>query len=216
MFAGLCTRRWPRHQIYRIMKNVDIKTPTGVLYSSWKRRLCLRKNVKQCSHLLMNIEGCTKLMCLTNHNRNLQTDNVPVLTDVHNAVNIYHGNPNINLCRYYNTVSMEDIPAVSESQIRKTLKSYGLNFVDGFTCLVIECPVCLQHVKRRTGKMYVNKVTGKVLTLVKCLVQHLKYFLHSIESIQGIFHRNSIFKCSKEIDPYGFVIITNFKSFLRS
>jgi hypothetical protein len=92
---------------------------------------------------------------------------VPVLTDVHNAVNIYHGNPTIHLYRYYNAVSMEDIPTVSESQIRKTLKSYGLNFVDGFTCLVTECPVCLQHDKRRTGRMYVNKVTGKMLTVVR-------------------------------------------------
>lgn len=166
MFAGLCTRRWPRHQTYRIMKNIDIKTPTGVLYSSWKRGLFL-SDVIQCPHLLMNIQGYTKIMCLTNHNTNLQTDYVPVLRDVHGAVNIYHGNPNINLCRYYNTVSMEDVPVVSESQIRKTLKSYGLNFVDGFTCLVIECPVCLQHVKKRTGRIYVNKVTGKVLTLVK-------------------------------------------------
>jgi hypothetical protein len=167
MFAGLYTRRYSRHQTCELMEIIDIKIPTGVLYSNWKRGLLLSKNVIQCSHLLMSIQGYTKLMCLTNHNKNLQTDYMPLLTDVHNAVNTYHGNPTINLCRYYNTVSMEDISAVSESQIRKTLKSYGLNFVDGFTCLVAECPVCLQHVKRRTGRMYVNKVTGKVLTLVK-------------------------------------------------
>jgi hypothetical protein len=102
-------------------------------------------------------------MCLTNHNKSLETKYVPDLTELHNSLNVYHGNPSIYLCRYYNTVSMEDIPAVSESQIRKALKSYGLNFVDGFTCLIIECPVCLQNVKRRIGRMYINKVTGKVL-----------------------------------------------------
>jgi hypothetical protein len=76
---------------------------------------------------------------------------------------------------------MEDIPTVSESQIRKALKSYGLNFVDGFTCLVIECPVCLQNAKKRSGRMYINKVTGKVFMLVcmKGSLQHLKYFFHS-------------------------------------
>jgi hypothetical protein len=166
MFAGFCTHR-PSHQTCGRTKNIDIKIPTGVLYSNWERGMFLSKNVIQCSHLLINIQGYTKLMCLANLNKHLQTDYVPVLTDVHSAVNIYHENRNINLCRYYNTVSMEDIPAVSESQIRKTLRSYGLDFVDGFTCLVIECPVCLQHVKRRTGGMYVNKVTGKVPTLVK-------------------------------------------------
>jgi hypothetical protein len=111
MFSGLC-RRCPRHQTYRIMKNFDKKMPIGVLYSDWKRGLFLSKNVTKCSHLLMNIQGYRKLMCHANHNKRLETDYVPVLTDVHNAVNIYHGNPNINLCRY-NTVSVEDIPAVS-------------------------------------------------------------------------------------------------------
>jgi hypothetical protein len=61
---------------------------------------------------------------------------------------------------------MEEIPAVSESQIRKTLKGYGLSFVDGYTCLVIECPICLEHLKSKIGRMYINKVTGKVFILI--------------------------------------------------
>jgi hypothetical protein len=163
MFAGLCTRRYPRHETHRIMKNIDIKMMTGVIYFDWKRELFLNKNIIRCSHLLLSIQGYTKLVCLTNHNKSVETNYVPDLTELHNSVNVYHGNPSIYLCRYYNTVSKEDIPAVSESQIKKALKSYGLNFVDGFTCLVIECPVCLQNVKRRIGRMYINKVTGKVL-----------------------------------------------------
>ncbi|GFG33037.1 hypothetical protein Cfor_10752 [Coptotermes formosanus] len=69
-------------------------------------------------------------------------------------------NPDRTFRRCYNMLNMEEIPAVSESQIRKTLKGYGLNFVDGFTCLIIECPICLQHVKTKIGRMYINKVTG--------------------------------------------------------
>jgi hypothetical protein len=163
MFAGLCTRRYARHETYRIMKNFDIKMTTGVIYSDLKRELLLSKNIIRYSHLLLSIQRYTKLVCLTNHNKSLETYYVPVLTELHNSKNICHGNPNIYLCRNYNTMSMEDIPAVSESQIRKALKSHGVNFVDGFTCLVIECPVCLQNDKRRTGRMYINKVTGKVL-----------------------------------------------------
>jgi hypothetical protein len=73
---------------------------------------------------------------------------------------------------------MDEIPPVSESQIRKTIKGYGLNFVDGFTCLAIECPICQQDVKSKLGRMYINKVTGKVFIPIKVLHFSVLYFTY--------------------------------------
>jgi hypothetical protein len=127
----------------------------------------------------MNLQGYKGLVYLTCYSKSLQTDYQSVLSEVLNTVNTYQSNPNRTLRRCYNTLNMEEIPAVSESQIRKMLKGYGLNFVDGFTNLVIECPICLQHDKSKIGKLYINKVTGKVFILIKVLqfsVLYLTYF----------------------------------------
>lgn len=160
MFGRLYIHRYHVHQTIGIMKNVDIKIQS---YCDHKLGLFLCKNGINCSRIFTNIQGYRRLMWFTCHSRHLQMDYVPLLKEVHNAVNKYHGSQNRTFYRYYNTVSIEDVPAVSESQIRKTLKGYGFNFVDGFTCLVIDCPICLQKDKSQVGRMYINKVTGKYL-----------------------------------------------------
>lgn len=119
------------------------------------------------SHVLMNLQGCRGLMYDTCYSKNLQTDYHSLLSEVLNTMNTCHSSSYRTLHRCYNTLDVDEIPPVSESQIRKTIKGYGLNFVDGFTCLVIECPICQQHVKSKIGRMYINKVTGKVFILIK-------------------------------------------------
>lgn len=187
MFGRLHMYRYHVHPTIGIMKNVDIKMCS---YCYHKPRLFLSKSVINCSRISMNIQGYRGLMCLTCQGKSLQTDYLSVLKEVHNAVNKYHGSLNRTLYRYYNTVSTEDIPSVSESQIRKTLKGYGLHFVDGFTCLVTECPICPQQVKSKIGKMYINKVTGKYLYWSKyhTLISRLKCVVQYKLSIKSINH----------------------------
>jgi hypothetical protein len=167
MFAPLRIRPWPLHQTGRIMNTFDKRMHCCIIYSHRKPRLFPSKNIIKFSHVLMNIQGYGGLMYDTCYAKSLQTDYQSVFSEVLNTVNTYHSSRYRTLHRCYNTLSMDEVPAVSESQIRKTLKGYGLSFVDGFTCLVIECPTCQQHVKSKIGRMYINKVTGKVLVLIK-------------------------------------------------
>jgi hypothetical protein len=159
------------------MKNVEIMLHS---YCDHKPGLFLIKNVIKYSRVFMNLRGYRGLMCHTCHSRSLHTGYGSVLKEAHNALNKCHGSPSRTLYRYYNTMSIEDIPALSESQIRRTLKGYGLNFVDGFTCLVTECPICEQQIRKQIGRMYINKVTGNCSYWSKyhSLIHHLKHVLH--------------------------------------
>jgi hypothetical protein len=180
MFARPSIRPSPLYQTSGIMNTFDARMHFCIIYSHRKPRLFASKNIMKCSHVLMNLQGYRGFMYLTCYRRNLQTDYQSVLSGVLNTMNTHHSNPDRTFRRCYNMLNMEEIPAVSESQIRKTLKGYGLNFVDGFTCLIIECPICLQHVKTKIGRMYINKVTGKVFTLSKVSqfsVLYLTYFV---------------------------------------
>ena len=180
MFARLSIRPWPLHQSSGIMNTFDTRMHCCIIYSHRKPKLFPSKNIMTFSHVFMNLQSYRGLMYVTRYSKSLQTDYHSVLSEVLKTVNTCHSSRYRTLHRCYNTLNMEEIPAVSESQIRKTLKGYGLNFVDGFTCLVIECPICQQHVKSKIGRMYINKVTGKVFVLIKVprfSILHLTYVL---------------------------------------
>lgn len=166
MFARLSIRPWPLHQTSGITNTFDKRMHCCIVYSHRKPRLFPSKNIMNFSHVFMNLQGYRGLMYDTCYSKSLQTD-YQSLSEVLNTVNTHHSSRYKTLHRCYNTLNMDEIPPVSESQIRKTIKGYGLNFVDGFTCLVIECPICQQHVKSKIGRMYINKVTGKVFKLIK-------------------------------------------------
>jgi len=166
MFARHCIRPWHLYQTSGIMNTFDSRMHCCVIYSHRKSRF-QNKNAMKFSHVLMNLQGYRGLMYDTCYNKNLRTDYQPLLSEVLNTVNTCHNSRYRTLYRCYNTLNVDEIPPVSESQIRKTLRGYGLNFADGFTCLVIECPICQQHVKSKIGRMYINKVTGKVFILIK-------------------------------------------------
>jgi len=159
MFARAYGHRYPLKQTSRIMKRVGVKLHIYNFCSDQKRRLFQSKDLVKGSRVFMNVQGYRARMYLTYHNKSMEID---YLTGVHNVVNKYHNSPDRTSYQYYNTVSMGDIPSVSESEIRKTLKYYGVQVVDGFTCLITECPICPLHVKDQIGRMYINKVTGKV------------------------------------------------------
>lgn len=56
---------------------------------------------------------------------------------------------------------IEPRSTLSVSQVKKTLKSNGIPFSDGYTCLQLDCPVCsLSDSKKKKNKAFVNKMTG--------------------------------------------------------
>jgi len=167
MFARHIIRPWPLYQISGIMNTFNTRMHCYIIYSHRKPRLFPSKNTMKFSQVSMNLQGYRGLMYYTCYSRSLHADYQSLLSAVLNTVNTCHSSRYRTLHRSYNTLYMDEIPPVSESQIRKTIKGYGLSFVDGFTCLVIECPICQQHVKSKIGRMYINKVTGKVFILIK-------------------------------------------------
>lgn len=178
MFARLTIRPWPLYQNNGIMNTFDKRVHCCIIYSNLKPRLLPSKNIMKFSHVLMNLQGHRGLMYDTCYSKSLQTDYQSFLSEVLNTVNTRYSSRYRTLHRCYNTLNVDEVPPVSESQIRKTIKGYGLNFVDGFTCLVIECPICQQHVKSKIGRMYINKVTGKMFILIKVpqfIVLYLTY-----------------------------------------
>ena len=67
--------------------------------------------------------------------------------------------------RRYNTLGFEDISTVSLTEVKKMLKNNGIQFDDGFACIIIKCPVCTQKDKNNSGRIYINKITGELSLL---------------------------------------------------
>ncbi|KAF5302673.1 hypothetical protein FQA39_LY10169 [Lamprigera yunnana] len=69
--------------------------------------------------------------------------------------------PNEATKRCFNDISFEEVIDVSPSTIRKILTTHKLNYEEGYTCFIINCPVCQKNVKSmNTPKLYINKTTG--------------------------------------------------------
>ncbi|XP_024946608.1 twinkle protein, mitochondrial isoform X2 [Cephus cinctus] len=65
----------------------------------------------------------------------------------HTALRYFHGEPN------------EATPGVSVIQVKRTLKSFNVNFLEGHACIITACPVC-ETDKKKDSKVYINKTTG--------------------------------------------------------
>ncbi|XP_043286242.1 twinkle protein, mitochondrial [Venturia canescens] len=59
--------------------------------------------------------------------------------------------------RFYH--SIDDFPAISNVQIKKTLKQFNIGYQDGHACILTDCPLCAAE-KRKDSKVYINKTTG--------------------------------------------------------
>lgn len=66
--------------------------------------------------------------------------------------------------RHYNCIKSEDTLAVSLSLIKKTLKSYGILYLEGHSCLHLDCPICISVKDKSSfqGKVFINKITGNI------------------------------------------------------
>ncbi|PSN54557.1 hypothetical protein C0J52_07112 [Blattella germanica] len=62
--------------------------------------------------------------------------------------------------RYYNTLGLADVSTVSLTEIKRLLKSYGLQIDDGFACLTVSCPFCAKKNEQPSERVYINKITG--------------------------------------------------------
>ncbi|CAG9862156.1 unnamed protein product [Phyllotreta striolata] len=62
-----------------------------------------------------------------------------------------------NCFRNFNNLPT-DIPEVSKTLIKKTLKTNNVNFEEGFTCFIAPCLLC--HKCNKNAKLYINKTTG--------------------------------------------------------
>nr|CAD7438171.1 unnamed protein product [Timema bartmani] len=75
-----------------------------------------------------------------------------------------NGFNSLTLVRWYNSITIENLPCVTVSIMKKTLKICNINFEDGFTSLIIRCPFCENQIYKRdtslASKIYVNKTTG--------------------------------------------------------
>ncbi|CAG9822315.1 unnamed protein product, partial [Phaedon cochleariae] len=60
--------------------------------------------------------------------------------------------------REYNEVAVDDIPEVSTSSIKRTMRLNNVNYEEGFTCFSVPCTLCQKPLK--TTKLYINKYTG--------------------------------------------------------
>lgn len=75
--------------------------------------------------------------------------------------------PYISSYRNFKNASVDDVPCVSTSSIRKILKSSNINFEEGHTCFTTQCPICKLNAKSTLSTLYVNKTTG-VFMCPKC------------------------------------------------
>lgn len=62
--------------------------------------------------------------------------------------------------RKFNDISFEDITDISPAVIKRTLSSNNVNFEEGFTSFIINCPTCQKSTKPAQAKLYINKITG--------------------------------------------------------
>lgn len=65
--------------------------------------------------------------------------------------------------KYYNKqhlhINSEDsLLNMSVSHLKHFLKQHCLNIIEGYTCIITDCPIC-SNIKRKS-KLYVNKTTG--------------------------------------------------------
>ncbi|XP_077302693.1 mitochondrial DNA helicase [Arctopsyche grandis] len=65
----------------------------------------------------------------------------------------------LNYRQIHNAVNV-DLPSVSVSDMRRSLRLHGFSVDDGFTCLLTKCPICKSLGKPSIGSAYINKVTG--------------------------------------------------------
>ncbi|KAK4877568.1 hypothetical protein RN001_010074 [Aquatica leii] len=79
------------------------------------------------------------------------------LKNSHLTVTLY----NNTVKRHFNDISFEEIIDISPSTIKRTLAIHKLNYEEGHTCFMINCPVCQVNVKSMNSpKLYINKTTG--------------------------------------------------------
>lgn len=63
-------------------------------------------------------------------------------------------------CRFYNVLT-DDIPDISHVTIKRILKNHNVQFDEGHTCFITNCPICMKNAKvQSTSKIYINKTTG--------------------------------------------------------
>ncbi|XP_045483624.1 mitochondrial DNA helicase [Harmonia axyridis] len=64
------------------------------------------------------------------------------------------------IIKTFKNASVEDVPSVSSSSIKKTFKSSNIEFEEGHTCFKTQCPICKLNSKPTISTLYVNKTTG--------------------------------------------------------
>ncbi|KAM3966732.1 mitochondrial DNA helicase [Aphomia sociella] len=62
--------------------------------------------------------------------------------------------------RNIHNIGLNDIPKVTVTDIRKTLRQKGFAVQDGFTSLITKCTLCSDEEKISGNKIYINKATG--------------------------------------------------------
>lgn len=77
---------------------------------------------------------------------------------------------NICFCRFYNVLT-DEIPDISITGIKKLLKNNNLQYEDGHTCIITNCPICnnkkndlsaTSSASVSSAKIYINKMTGRL------------------------------------------------------
>ncbi|KAL3287920.1 hypothetical protein HHI36_002376 [Cryptolaemus montrouzieri] len=108
----------------------------------------------------------------------------------------------LTISRSFKNTSIEDVPNVTPTSIKRVLKSLNIPFQEGFTCFVTECPICKENSKH-TADLYVNKTTGLFLC-PKCKHSGEWDYLESCISKKGKkqdpMQLNEIFTNSFKID----------------
>lgn len=67
----------------------------------------------------------------------------------------------LNVNRLYHWTNSDDESGVPLAQIKKTIKSVALNFLDGHACITIDCPICTSSKRQKEQpKVFINKTTG--------------------------------------------------------
>lgn len=51
--------------------------------------------------------------------------------------------------------TLDDVPTISLTEMKRNLKSSNISFLEGHTCLLADCPLC-----GNKSKLYINKTTG--------------------------------------------------------
>lgn len=62
--------------------------------------------------------------------------------------------------RKFHMLKNEEYTALPYETLRKTIRNHFVGFQESNTCLVVDCPGCLEKSSRSVGKLTINSVTG--------------------------------------------------------